>query len=260
MFASLLTTLGGVDFLNIWVLIPTAFFIWMFVDALRRGEYFWAIFIFFFPPLNAILYFFLVYRAQAPVATQGFELPGSHNRRRIRELQAQIHHLDKAHHHAELGDIYFQQGKLKEAEQSYRAAIERDGSDIDFQAHLGQCLLRQNRAQEARPLLEGAIRQNPKHDYGHTMMAYAEALTDLGQNEEALKVWEDVLEQHSYARARVQAAELALQLGDGERARKELDAFLADESHTTSFERKRDKVWVKRARVILKKLEVRRAV
>ena len=42
-----------------------------------------------------MLYFFLVYRA-APSATQGFELPGANDRRRIKQLQAQIHHLDKA--------------------------------------------------------------------------------------------------------------------------------------------------------------------
>ena len=48
--------------------------------------------------------------------TRGFELPGAHRRKRIKELQAKIHHLDKAHHYFELGDIYFQQGKLDKAE------------------------------------------------------------------------------------------------------------------------------------------------
>ena len=88
-------------------------------------------------------------------------MPGAHSRRRIKELKAQIHHLDKAHHHSELGDIYFQQGKLKEAEQCYRAAIERDPTDDDFHAHLGQCLLRQGRAEEAVPLLERIVKANP---------------------------------------------------------------------------------------------------
>ena len=36
-----------------------------------------------------------------------------------KELQDQIHHLDKAHHHSQLADIYFAQGKLKEAEKEY---------------------------------------------------------------------------------------------------------------------------------------------
>ena len=237
------------------VLLLVAFTIWMIVDAVRRQEWIWAAIMFFFPMISPILYFFLVYRAQAaPSATTGFELPGTFSRNRIKELQGQIHHLDKAHHHAELGDIYFQQGKLKEAEACYRAAIERDATDIDFQAHLGQCLLRQNRAEEAAPLLEKIIRQNPRHDYGHTLMAYAETLTKLGQKDAALAAWKQVLEHHSYARARVQLARLYLDRNEPELARKELTDFLADEAYGASFQKKLDKPWTRQAKAMLKQI------
>ena len=143
--ASLLSDLANWQFLtNPVVLAMTAFQVWMFVDAVRREEWIWAAFIFIGFGLSALLYFFLVYRA-APSATRGFELPGAHDRRRIKELQAQIHHLDKPHHHSQLGDIYFQQGKLDKAEECYRAALERDPDDIDTRSHLGQCLLRKKK-------------------------------------------------------------------------------------------------------------------
>lgn len=238
---------------NPLLLVAFAFQLWMLIDAIRRQEYIWAVFIFFFSVFSAVLYFFLVYRAQ-PSATQGFELPGTYKRHRIRELQAQIHHLDKAHHHAELGDVYFQQGKLPEAEKCYRAAIERDATDPDFHAHLGQCLLRQGRVQEAAPLLEQVIRNNPRHDYGHTLMAYAEALDKLGQKDASLGVWKSVLEHHSYARARVQLAQLHADRGEKELAREELTDFLADETHGVSFQKKRDKPWIKKARALLRQL------
>ena len=245
---------------NAWrnpiVLIGAAFTLWMVIDAVKRQEWFWAVIMVFFPLLSPILYFFFVYRTQAtPSATTGFELPGTYNRNRIKELQAQIHHLDKAHHHAELGDIYFQQGKLKEAEQCYRAAIERDGADIDFQAHLGQCLLRQGRAQEAVPLLDRIVKVNPKHDYGHTMMAYAETLTKLGQKDAALAAWKQVLEHHSYARARVQLARLHLERGEKELAKKELNEFLIDEAHGATFQKKLDKPWIRQAKGMLKEIK-----
>ncbi|HEV8543854.1 MAG TPA: tetratricopeptide repeat protein [Verrucomicrobiae bacterium] len=236
-----------------WLLLLLAFQVWMLVDAIRRREWFWAAFIFFFPVLNALLYYFLVYRAQ-PRATQGFELPGTHKRKRIKELEAQIHHLDKAHHHAELGDIYFQDGKLAEAEKSYRAAIERDSSDVDFQAHLGQCLLRQGKLDAAGPLLEKVARENPKHDYGHTLMGYAEALGKSGRREQALAAWQQVLEDHSYARARVQVSEFYIQMGEKERAKKELTELLADESHAAAFQKKQDRIWVKQAKTLLKEI------
>ena len=79
-----------------WLILLLAFQIWMLVDAVRRQEWIWAVLIFIFSFLTAVLYYFFVYRAQ-PSATRGFELPGSHRRGRIKELEAQIHHLDKAH-------------------------------------------------------------------------------------------------------------------------------------------------------------------
>src|SRR5262245_45178575 len=160
-------------------LVFALFQLWMIVDAVRRKEWVWVLFLVAFPVFSSLWYFFLVYRG-APSATRGFELPGAHDRKRIRDLQAQIHHLDKPHHYSQLGDIYFQQGKLDKADACYRAALERDPQDIDTRAHFGQCLLRQNKPKEALPLLHGVVSENPKHDYGYSMMALAETHMALG--------------------------------------------------------------------------------
>ncbi len=229
------------------------FTLWMFIDAVRRREWLWAVFIFFGMGISALFYFFAVYRPSAS-ATSGFELPGAWDRRRIKELQAQIHHLDKAHHHSQLGDIYFQQGKLEKAQASYRAALERDTEDLDTRAHLGQCLLRQHKPADARPLLEGVIAQNPKHDYGYSMMALAETLTALGEKTAALNIWKQVTEQHSYPRAKVQLAELYLADHQPEQARAEVKDVLADDAHAPAFQRRRDRVWVRRARSLQRQL------
>jgi tetratricopeptide (TPR) repeat protein len=223
----------------------------MFIDAVRRREWIWALFIVVGLGFSALFYYFMVYRA-APSATRGFELPGAHDRRRIKELQAQIHHLDKPHHHSQLGDVYFQQGKLDKAEACYRAALERDPQDIDTRAHLGQCLLRQNRAAEARPLLEGVVAENPKHDYGYSLMALAETLSALGEKTAALEIWKQVTERHSYPRAKVQLAELYLANGNSDVARAELKEVIADDDHAPSFQRVRDRIWVRRARRVLR--------
>ena len=233
------------------VLLMVAFQVWMLVDAVRREEWLWAAFIFFFSGLSALLYFFLVYRA-APSATRGFQLPGALDRRRIKELEDQIHHLDKPHHYLQLGDIYFQKGNLRKAEECYRASLERDAHDIDARAHMGQCLLRQRNAAAARPLLEEVCRENPKHDYGHSLMAYAEALGALGQTDAAVAAWKQVLANHSYARARVQLAELYLARNQKEEARFELRETLSDDARAPAFERKRDRVWIGKAKRLLR--------
>jgi hypothetical protein len=229
-------------------LIGFAFQVWMFIDACRRREWIWAGAIFFFSVFAAAWYFMQVYRQSADtVMTRGFEFPGAVDRRRITELEGKLRVVDHAVHHLQLGDIYFQQGKLEKALESFRAAHERDPKDIDVRAHLGQCLLRLGKASEARPLLEGACRENLRHDYGHTLMALAECLTLQGEKEHAVKVWRLVLEGHSYARARCQFAALLVEIGEKTEAVALLRELVEDDRHAPKYDRRRDKVWVRQA-------------
>jgi hypothetical protein len=237
---------------SVWLSYPPAglyaiFTIWMLVDAVRRKEYLW---VFLIIAGLAVWYFFYVYR-DSPTATRGFELLGAQSRKRIKELQAQIHHLDKAHHYFQLGDVYFQQGKLDKAEAAYRASLERDALDIDARAHLGQCLLRKKKGAEARPLLEDVCRENPKHDYGYSMMALAEARTAVGESDAALETWKQVTASHAYPRAKVQLAQLYIARNQPALARAELREVIADDVHAPKFQRKRDRVWVRRAKSMM---------
>ena len=250
MFASLLNLFGDWSYLltsPVWLAI-TVFQVWMLVHALRNREWIWAVFIFIGSGLGAIWYYFSVYRNSA---SSGFELPGTQSRARIKELQAKIHHLDNAYHHFQLGDVYFQRGKFAAAEQSYRAALQRDPKDIDARAHLGQCLVRLNRPAEARPLLEGVMNEKPDHDYGYTMMALAETLTALGETDNALLYWQHITQNHSYPRAKVQLAELYAAKKQPDAARAELKDVVSDDAHAPAFQRVRDRVWIRRAKSLM---------
>ena len=235
----------------IWVLIGI-FQIWMLIDAIRRQEWMWAFFIFVGYGLAALFYFLQVYRPS--LGSGGFELPGAASRARIKELEAQIHHLDKAHHHLALGDVYFRRGKFAKAEQCYRATLEREPNDIDARSHLGQALLRMKRPAEAKPLLEKVCAEDPRHEYGYSMMAFAETLTALGEKDAAISVWQRVLEHNSYARARVQLAALYAEKGRSDAARAELKEVISDDAHAPKFQRKRDRIWLRRAKRQLRAL------
>ena len=78
-------------------------------------------------------------------------------------------------------------------------------------------------------------------------MALAETLSALGETDSAIAVWKRVTDNHSYPRARVQLAELYLAKKQPELARTELREVLADAPHAPAFQRKREKVWVRRA-------------
>ena len=91
MFASLISDVLNYEYLihNPWLLLVFAFNVWMFVDAVRREEWIWGLFIFIGFGLAAVLYYFFVYR-NAPSATRGFELPGAHHRKRIRSEERRV--------------------------------------------------------------------------------------------------------------------------------------------------------------------------
>ena len=253
MFASLFNLIAGWSFLltnPVWLAV-TVFQLWMLIHALRNREWIWALFIFIGSGIGAIWLYFSVYRDSA---STGFELPGAQSRARVKELEAKIHHLDNAYHHFQLGDIYFQKGKFTEAEKCYRAALDRDAKDVDARAHLGQCLLRLNRPAEARPLLESVMQEKPEHDYGHTMIALAETLTAVGETDNALLYWQHITQHHSYPRAKVQLAELYAAKNQPDAARAELKDVLSDDPHAPAYQRKRDRVWIRRAKSLLARL------
>ncbi len=256
MLASLFNTIENWDVLftsPVWLAL-TVFQIWMLVHALRNRDWIWALFIFIGWGLAAFWYYFTTYQATAS-ATQGFELPGAGSRARIRELEGKIHHLDNAYHHFQLGDIYFRKGKFAEAEKCYRAALEREPKDIDARAHLGQCLLRLKRPAEARPLLDGVCREDYEHDFGYSLMAYAETLGELKETDAALNIWQHVVEHHSYPRAKVQLAELYFARNQKDLAKAQVNEVIADDLHAPAFQRRRDRVWVRRAKSLLGKLK-----
>lgn len=246
------------DLLNyqFWLTSPLAwlalaFQLWMLVDAIRRQEWLWVLFIVLFPLVNAVLYYLLVYRNAPALGTGRFELPGAADRRRIKELEGLIHHLDKAHHHAQLGDIYFRQEKFAKAEACYRAALEREPEDDDVRAHLGRCLLRLGKPQEAVTWLEPVCERNPKHDYGYSMMALAECFSALGDARRAMETWQGVVENYSYARARVALAECYLAAQQPQLAKARLQEVVADDAHAPAYERRQERVWIRRARRLL---------
>ncbi len=234
------------------VLFFLPFQVWMFWDALRREEWLWmwCIILFWFP---AIPYYFLVYRPSRLSAATAFEFLGAADRERIQKLEEQIHHLDKAHHHAELGEIYLKQGNLKEACASLEAARERDAEDADILGLLGTCYWEQGRFEEARRVLETVVTSNTRHNYGQTQMTLAQVYTRLGQNAAAIAAWESVLEANTYAQARVLLGEAYLAAGRLEEARAQFKEAVRNNQHTPDFYHRRDKPWVKRARRMLDK-------
>ncbi len=237
--------------------VPLALFaLWGLITAIRFQHWVWVVLQLAMPVFGAFLYFFFHLHTHAE---SGFELPGAVDKKRIKRVEADLARLDKAHLHAELGDIYYAMGKLPRALAAYQAAHERDGKDLDIRAHLGAVLVRLGRPAEALPLLQGVVAEKPRHDHGHTLMALAEAQTALGDADLAIATWKRVIAGNSYARARVQLAELYLARGEDDAARELLKKVLEDDRTSPDFHRRREAVWVRRAQRAMKQVPAKKA-
>jgi hypothetical protein len=235
------------------LLLFSLFHLWMLIDSFRRRQYLWSVFL-LFPAayINTILYYFLVFRSE-PIGSGfslNFSMPGSADRARIKQLEADIHNLDKAHHYQQLGDIYLRQGKLSKAEGCFKAALEREPEDDDSLAHMGVTLSQQKKLKEALPFLQKVVAKNPRHDYGETAIAYAEVVT-LVDEAQAAQAWQLALGQCSLPRAKVQYAEVLAKQGKVEEARKIAQAVVADAPYTPAFQAVKDRPWVARAKRLL---------
>ena len=82
-------------------------------------------------------------------------------------------------------------------------------------------------------------------------MAYAETLASLGDTDGAVAVWQTVLQDHSYARARVQLGQLYLAQNKRDLAEAEFRGAISDDRHAPGYQRKRDRVWVWKAKRLL---------
>ena len=70
----------------------------------------------------------------------------------------------------------------------------------------------------------------------------------------ALLYWQHIVQNHSYPRAKVQLAELYAAKRQPDFARAELKDVLSDDPHAPGYQRKRDRVWIRRAKSLMGKL------
>ena len=95
----------------------------------------------------------------------------------------------------------------------------------------------------------------PRHDYGYSMMALAETLSAVGEQTPRWKSGSTGDGNHSYPRAaRCNWPGCMCHENQPDLARVELRDALADDIHAPKYQRRRDRVWVRRAKSVARKL------
>ena len=243
---------GDTGFLS-WLLgvATLGFSIWMAVDCWQRGrDGYWIWFILVFQPLGAVVYFFTQYWDGSRLEYGLWQrlTAGS----RIREVKARAHHLDTSAAFEELGDFYSSVRKWKDAEEAYRAALQRDAGNLDAQVRLGYALLALDRADEAWALLGPAYQKRPDFDDDKLIRHLARCQAVRGNFVDACNLYEYFLRKHSYTEVQLEYAQVLMKAGNAGAARKALEELIHDADHAPKFARKRDRRWVREAKRLLK--------
>ena len=192
-----------------WALVVFGFQLWMLVDAIRQREWLWAFFIFVGWGLSAFFYYFRSIaprpRRRAASNCRGPWIAAASSSCRPKSITSTKPTITPSS-----ATSTSSKANSAKAEACYRAALERDPQDIDTRAHFGQCLLRQKRPAEARPLLEGVVAENPSTTTATPRWPWRRPSWRWAKRDAALGIWQQVTENHSYPRAKVQLAELYL--------------------------------------------------
>jgi len=233
-----LSSLGGA----LWF----AFVIWMLIDCFRVQEsFYWYYIIFFFQPFGAILYFITHKLSDFELTSRIGALWSG--RRRIAELKAQIHALDRPYHWAKLGDEYIVRRNWTEAGRCYDEALGREPDMEEAHYGRGRACLALGKFDEALKELIPIVTANPKYAYGEGLMEIARAWRGLGQPEAALAAYDELLKSYTYSAARFEYAQLLHEMNRTEEALTMMRQIVDDGRHATGFSKAQERRWGRKA-------------
>jgi tetratricopeptide (TPR) repeat protein len=167
----------------------------------------------------------------------------------IDQLLRKINHLDRPHHMLQLGAVYARQGRVAQAAEWFRRALDKEPDSLDAQYRLALCLYQQGEYSQAMELLERVHAAKPDHDYGQAYLRLAQSHQQLGNWDRASEVYERFLRYYPgqpegcyhYA---------ILQEGRQNRARAAelMQELIFSVHHSPRFQRRRNRHWAFKAR------------
>ncbi|HEX4037688.1 MAG TPA: tetratricopeptide repeat protein [Acidobacteriaceae bacterium] len=219
----------------------------------RRPNGWWLFVILFLGPLGAIIYL-LVEALPDTREMGGQSFRGFSRRKRIRELESLVQVNRAVGNFEELGDLYMDEGRLRDARAAFDQSIELGSRTTDPFYRRGVCALFLGDPQAAIPDLERAINDDPEYDFHRAagLLAHAFALT--GQKDRAELLFRASLKLSTLSETYLNYADLLAQQGRSAEAREWARKVLEKAPAIPSYLRRRERPWFRRARRMLRSL------
>ncbi|MGB7264891.1 MAG: tetratricopeptide repeat protein [Terracidiphilus sp.] len=218
----------------------------------RRPDTYWIFVILFLGPLGALVY--LVAEALPDLGLLRNSFKGFPRRKRIAQLNLEIHDNPSSGNYEELGDLYMDEGQLQSARAAFEKAISARSDTLDCFYHRGVCALLLGDAAGSLPDLEMTVQRDPSHDFYRAVGLLAHAYAQTGQKEKAEARFRQALERSTLSETYLNFADFLASEGRNAEARQWAQKVLDKKPTMPNYLRRRERPWFRRAGAILKRL------
>jgi hypothetical protein len=219
----------------------------------RRPDTYWLFVILFLGPLGALIYLFAEVVPDFGLLGQS-SFKAFPRRKRIRMLETAILDNPSTGNYEELGDLYMDDGKIRQAYDAYNKAIAARSTTLDCFYRRGLCALQLGDAAAALPDLEMTIQKDPGHDFHRAAGQLAHACALTGQPEKAEALFRQAIERSTLSETYLNYAAFLAAQGRNAEARQWAQKVLDKKPTMPGYLRRRERPWFRRAGAILKRV------
>ena len=214
----------------------------------KRPDTFWLYIILFLGPLGALVY--LLVEAAPELGDPG-AFSFVHRTSRIRELRAATSDNPSPGNYEELGQLYLDSGRYREARDAYNRSITKrtDSPDPFYRRALAEIALGDLAA--ARPDLEFVVNKDSGYDFQRAAGLLAYVYGKTGETERAQQLYEAVLRVSTLTETQLHFAEFLAEQGQKAQARELLQKIMAKRANMPGFLRRRERPLFRQARLML---------
>lgn len=219
----------------------------------RRPDVWWLFVIIFLGPLGAIIYL-LIEAAPDTRELGGQSFRGFSRRKRIRELESLVQVNRAVGNIEELGDLYMDEGRLRQARAAFDQAIAAGSTTIDPFYRRGVCAILLGDPQAAIPDLERTVAQDSGYDFHRAAGLLAHAYALNGQKDRAEALFRETTKLSTLSETYLNFADLLASEGRAAEAREWARKVLEKAQGMPGYLRRRERPWFRQARKLLRQL------
>lgn len=202
--------------------------------------------------VGALAYFVVEALPDVQEMSRSFKGPG--RRKQIAALRAMIRDNPSAGNFEQLGELLVQERKWSEAREAFDKALASRTDLLDTFYWRGVAAFELGDDPAAIRDLQHVVRTDPKYDYSRAQSLLARSLARAGDIAQASSIFEKLVQSSTAAESLVTAAEFFAEQGRHGEARELVEAVLARRATMPSFQKRRDRQWLRRAKKLDRKL------